>query len=746
MWGKATDSDIECFKFDLGQCLSTIQLHNDCLQCTDLKCHNPLHREQIDSYAFNVLEAISVAVNNNIPFSNPNSSVSPPVPGWSQYVKPFRDDAMFWKSVWISAGKPQDTNLHMLMKRTRNKYHYAIRNVRKQESIIRKNKFHADILEGKVQNIFDKIKVARNSHVSVAKTVDGVSGQDNIADLFHNLYSGVYNKHKDDNIELLDFLDTISDKINAADYSHLDRISNTLIVDVINKLQFGKGDATFNWGSDALKHGVLELAPHLKNIFRAFLIHGHISEFFTFCALVPLVKNAKNSKFNSDNYRLIAISSIILKILDHIILNLFGTSFISPNLQFGFQKNLSTTMCSWTLLETINYFTNRRGPMYVCLLDLTKAFDHVKHSLLFKKLSDKVPPLFLRLIIISYLCQSCCVRWDGAESSSFSVSNGVRQGAVASPTYFNVYTDNLFSLIKEAGLGCYIDSFFYGVIGYADDFALLSPTRDGLQRMLNICEKYFTSIGIKISVNIVLKKSKTKCLAFNVTSEPAMLLLYDLTLPWVKSHIHLGHVINTDESTQHDILLRKGEFISKVHSLRQEVGAQVPDVFMFLVQSYLSSMYGSNLWDIFGVWTNKVFIAWNSLIRDTFKLPYATHRNILYNISKITHIRSSLIKRFIKFYSRLEVCQKPEVRHLLTKQKLDCRSVFGRNCFHICKNFKVTDVKRVNFIDISMPIDIEVLQSWRLPFLLDLLTLRDSNCSDIPVSHLNDLIQFICCQ
>ena len=180
--------------------------------------------------------------------------------------------------------------------------------------------------------------------------------------------------------------------------------------------------------------------------------------------------------------------------------------------------------------------------MYVCLLDLTKAFDLVKHNTLFLKLCDKLPPLFLRLIIISYICQSCCIaiRWNNVESNYFNVSNGVRQGAVASPKYFNVYTDELFSLIKDAGLGCYIDSFYYGVLGYADDFALLSPSRDGLQQMVNICQTYFTSLGIKISVNVNLAKSKTKYLAFNVTSTPKMLSLYNMSLPWVPSHIHLG--------------------------------------------------------------------------------------------------------------------------------------------------------------------------------------------------------------
>ena len=28
------------------------------------------------------------------------------VPGWSESVKPFREDAMFWHAVWKSSGKP----------------------------------------------------------------------------------------------------------------------------------------------------------------------------------------------------------------------------------------------------------------------------------------------------------------------------------------------------------------------------------------------------------------------------------------------------------------------------------------------------------------------------------------------------------------------------------------------------------------------------------------------------------------
>ena len=72
--------------------------------------------------------------------------------------------------------------------------------------------------------------------------------------------------------------------------------------------------------------------------------------------------------------------------------------------------------------------------------------------------------------------------------------------------------------------------------------------------------------------------------------------------------------------------MRRGEFISKVHVLRQELGDQHPEVFMKLVQLYLTSMYGSNLWNLFGDAAGKLYSAWNMLLKNTFGLPFATHR------------------------------------------------------------------------------------------------------------------------
>ena len=48
------------------------------------------------------------------------------VPGWKELVKPLCEDAKFWHSVWVSAGKPRQGDLHSAMAKSRNIYHYGV--------------------------------------------------------------------------------------------------------------------------------------------------------------------------------------------------------------------------------------------------------------------------------------------------------------------------------------------------------------------------------------------------------------------------------------------------------------------------------------------------------------------------------------------------------------------------------------------------------------------------------------------
>ena len=149
------------------------------------------------------------------------------------------------------------------------------------------------------------------------------------------------------------------------------------------------------------------------------------------------------------------------------------------------------------------------------MMDMTKAFDLVRHSLMFRKLLDGgLPTIFIRLLIMIYVNQFANVRWDGSFSTIFSLANGVRQGAVLSAILYCFYVNNLFKILRQNGSGCWINSNYFGIIGYSDDSFLLAPSLDALQEMLSICEKYAEMHNLRFSTDPDPARCKTKCLAF----------------------------------------------------------------------------------------------------------------------------------------------------------------------------------------------------------------------------------------
>ena len=76
-------------------------------------------------------------------------------------------------------------------------------------------------------------------------------------------------------------------------------------------------------------------------------------------------------------------------------------------------------------------------------LDASKAIDRIDHERLFTKLIDKhVPLLVIKLLVFWYSQQQMNIRWRNVVSSSFHVTNGVKQGGIISSVLFNVYMDD----------------------------------------------------------------------------------------------------------------------------------------------------------------------------------------------------------------------------------------------------------------------------------------------------------------
>ncbi len=197
----------------------------------------------------------------------------------------------------------------------------------------------------------------------------------------------------------------------------------------------------------------------LTNLFNMMLVHVICPKSMLLGAMVPMHKIKKISLCDSDNYWVIALNNIFGKTFDWVILLNEKDALCSSYMQFGFKEGLSTTECTFTMLETISYYTFNHTNVYALFLDATKAFDKVHYGKHFNELCEQnMSPLVTMLQLYMYTNQRLQVKWGGKISSQFGVLNGTKQDGVLSPILFAVYINSMLDRLKESGIGCYLSN------------------------------------------------------------------------------------------------------------------------------------------------------------------------------------------------------------------------------------------------------------------------------------------------
>ena len=169
------------------------------------------------------------------------------------------------------------------------------------------------------------------------------------------------------------------------------------------------------------------------------------------------------------------------KLLEILLLERLSNFLITSSHQFGFKSKHSTDACIYVLKEAVEYYASQQSSVYMCFLDASKAFDRVNHYVMFEKLINKgVPGYLVRILTFWYANQKMSVKWGSLYSKCFNVSNGVRQGGILSPYLFNIYMDDLSTILKMEYEGCKIADQIINHLFYADDLVLMCSSQIGL--------------------------------------------------------------------------------------------------------------------------------------------------------------------------------------------------------------------------------------------------------------------------
>ena len=123
-------------------------------------------------------------------------------------------------------------------------------------------------------------------------------------------------------------------------------------------------------------------------------------------------------------------------------------------------------------------------------------------------------------------------------------------------------------------------------------------------------------------------KSKSKCIFMigdrkNI-AKPVNLMLGGAELPWVATATHLGHELHESGKMDHDVRVKRAEFIDKSVEIIEAFDFASPVEVLQALKTYCSSFYGSMLWDLGGDAARQVFNSWNTAFKLAWSCPMDT--------------------------------------------------------------------------------------------------------------------------
>ena len=179
------------------------------------------------------------------------------------------------------------------------------------------------------------------------------------------------------------------------------------------------------------------LLSHLHELLLQCWKEGNVPQGMRDANIVTLYKN-KGERIDCNNYRGIPLVSIVGKAFARVALKKLQSvaERVYPKSQCGFRAKRSTIDMIFSLRHLQEKCREQRLPLYIAFIDLTKAFDLVSRSGLFKLLRRiGCPPKPLKIITSFYEEMQGTVHFDGSSSESFTIKSGVKQGCVPAPTF-----------------------------------------------------------------------------------------------------------------------------------------------------------------------------------------------------------------------------------------------------------------------------------------------------------------------
>ena len=157
--------------------------------------------------------------------------------------------------------------------------------------------------------------------------------------------------------------------------------------------------------------------------------------------MVPMYKG-KRDVMNCRAYRVVMLLEHEIKIVEKILKKRIGALVVLDDMQFGFLPGRETTDAFFILRRMQEEYRKNDKKLYMCFVDLEKAFDRVSRRVMQWALrKGGLPDIFVKAVMSLYESSKIKFKVGFAFSEECKIVVGVHQGSVLSPLLFVIVID-----------------------------------------------------------------------------------------------------------------------------------------------------------------------------------------------------------------------------------------------------------------------------------------------------------------
>lgn len=273
------------------------------------------------------------------------------------------------------------------------------------------------------------------------------------------------------------------------------------ISNVIKSTKTGTSPGLDYVTSESLKWGAANLASEITMLFNTIIAKGQLPTEMLTSTTKLLYK--KGNEHNIANYRPITLLSCIFKVLSKCLLNRmrFKVEQSISHEQLGFRQSYGTRDNLHIVRQIIEKSEEYRMPLFLCFLDISKAFDTVTHHAIWTALSSiGVENDIISLLQKIYAEAKAKVSVNGVEME-IEINRGVRQGDTISPQLFTLTLDYAVKKLNWEKYGIRINGTNITHLLFADDCILFARNKKQLSKMVREFRNAISTIGLAINAN-----------------------------------------------------------------------------------------------------------------------------------------------------------------------------------------------------------------------------------------------------